>query len=297
MFSIKFVRQALALCGVALTTSAAWAADPSEEAKNQVSNLLGSAINSRIADKLQQGDTNKNLVWGGLTHMNLQAKAGDGDDAFKISSNLGIVGYDREIAKDLIVGASVNSFNLVHGNSLDFFDSNYRAHGFSMYGAYIINDTFFVVADYSRIDWKVNDDAGGYLKLGVNTYGLSLNAQKKVDNFNFRGRVGANHTEAMMRTVERSPASDNTSWMYAEGYVADGQVSYNFTPSTFGYVGVMYGTAFKEHTDTALARIGVETKLTKDLTLTGKYERLVHDNLQVDGLKIDSYNISARLSF
>jgi hypothetical protein len=59
----------------------------------------------------------------------------------------------------------------------------------------------------------------------------------------------------------------------------------------------MYGTAFKQHTDTAMARIGFETKLTKDLTLTGKYERLAYDNVQVSGLKVDSYNVSARFSF
>lgn len=293
-FSFNF-KKSVALFSLAVAATSACAAGPQDEAKNQVSNLLGSAINSRIADKLQQADANKNLAWGGLTHLNVSAN--DAGDAFKVSSNLAIAGYDREITKNIIIGASVNTFNLVHANSFDFLDSDYRAHGVSLYGAYILNETFFLVADYSRIDWKLNDNEGGYAKLGVNTYGLSLNAQKKIDKFNLRGRLGANHSELMIHLVDRSAPSDETSWFYAEGYVADGQVSYDFTPSTFGFVGVMYGTAFKEHTDTAMARIGFETKLTKDLTLTGKYERLAYDNVQVSGLKVDSYNVSARFSF
>lgn len=295
MFCSFNFKKSVAIFILAIAASSVCASGPQDEAKNQVSNLLGSAINSRIADKLQQADSNKNLAWGGLTHLNVSAN--DAGDAFKVSSNLAIVGYDREITKSIIIGASVNTFNLVHANSFDFLDSDYRAHGVSLYGAYILNETFFLVADYSRIDWKLNDNDGGYAKLGVNTYGLSLNAQKKIEKFNLRGRLGANHSELMIHLVDRSAPSDETSWLYAEGYVADGQVSYDFTPSTFGFVGVMYGTAFKQHTDTAMARIGFETKLTKDMTLTGKYERLAYDNVQVSGLKVDSYNVSARFSF
>lgn len=282
MLYVQKLRAVFATAAVLVMTGA-HAQSPTDEAQKQVSNLLSSAINSRVAAKLQTQDRQDDVAWGGLTHLNVKVAG------ISAGSNLAMAGYDRQVSDKLIVGASLNTFNLVRMNSLDYFNSDFRANGLSLYGAYLINQNFFLVADYSRTDAKLN--AGGDLKMGVDSFTLSANGQMNFDKISLRGRLGYVYTDMSIRTGGTRTNID------ADGYRADGEVGYNFTPEVRGFVGLQYNTAAKANSDIVLARIGLEHQLAKNASIQGKYERMVYDNVVIPGLMIESFSINGRLSF
>jgi hypothetical protein len=259
-------------------STGAWA-DTQEEVNKQISKLIGDAVSTRVSSSVAaQADAQlPNNVWG--TYSNLGIKAG----GTNVHTDIGVVGYDREISKNITVGAALSYSNTGKFDSDDW--------GISPYIAYRFNTSMFGVLRANYTDGS-SDSGSTHTNYRSDGIAASINGVHNFDKvyLQWRGEVGG--------TESRSSTRGHSSTTSSTIYIADGEVGYRFDNGVRGFAGLQLSTTNRDDSYGAYARIGLEKELGKNGAINIKYETLVDDSYpRGTNLSVDTFSIGARLRF
>jgi hypothetical protein len=288
----------------------AHAQNAQEEVDKQVAKLIGDAISSRVAARAaEDAGAEKNSLWGSYTRLKVDLPAFPGTPAIDSKSDVGIVGYDREISQQWLAGVSA-SYSDTSG-----FDSN--SWSVSPYLAYRFTPALFAIGSltYGRSEFSTSTPTG--LGSVATTSGdteawgaaLSLNGLYRSNNWLAKGRAEVSWTRSESDTGTFVPASTFTlpfggaivvpafattssSTDHTTRGSLDGEVGYLFGPGWYGYGGLQASVTDSSDSYQLFGRLGLEYRFAKTASFGVKYEQKIDDNANFD---IDVYSFTAVL--
>ncbi len=262
----------------ALVGSGTAFADTQEEVNKQISKLIGDAVSTRISSSAAApAAALPNNVWGTYSNLGINA------DGMGIHSDIGVVGYDREISRNITIGAAFSYSNTPRLN----------ADGWSIapYIAYRFNGPLFAVVRANYSD-GASSDGGTHTRFKGDGLAASLNGVHDFDKVYLQWRGEIAGVESTARSNGDSTHSSSTL------YTADGEVGHRYANGLKIFAGLQLGTANIKDSYAAYARIGVEKMLGKEGSINAKYETKVDDNLpHGTNFRVDTISVGAQLRF
>lgn len=252
----------------------AWA-DTQEEVNKQVAKLIGDAISARTAATSEASAAQlPNNIWGSYSRLRV-----DPEGASSVGTDIGTVGYDRDLSKDWILGVALS-----YNNS-----NRMNADGWSVspYAAYRFNQTIFGVVRLGYSEFDARGSSGDSTSVAA-----SLNGVHRFGNWygQWRAEVGFSDTDTSAAGVHSSTS--------ATSYIGDGELGYHFGSGFKGFAGLQLSDTNRKDSYNAFFRVGVEKELSKDAAISARYERKVDDDLPSNGgVKVDVFTIAARVRF
>jgi hypothetical protein len=276
---------------LALSSSAAFAT-AQDEVDKQVAKMLADAITKRVAATVVAKPTaavgaqvEPNSAYGSYSNL----RSGFTTAALKTDSrtNIFIGGYDRSLSDKLILGAAANGGDTSNTLSTGVASPDSNFTGIQPYLAYIFTENFFVIANagFSRFSTTGTDG-------DTTSYGLSLNAAKRFEDFVLKGRLEGGGSRGSFTTAGVTTSSSTTQ------HKGDIEAGFFFAPTLYGYVGYQATGTNKANSNTNYARIGLEHNVNKNAAVALGYESMVNDSLPAGtSMTAKTWTLSARIKF
>jgi hypothetical protein len=253
-------------------------ADTQEEVNKQISKLIGDAVSSRVSSSAAGAAAPlPNNVWGTYSNLGIDA------DGMGIHSDIAVVGYDREISRNITIGAAFSYSNTPRLN----------ADGWSIapYIAYRFDGPLFAVVRANYSDGSSNDSST-HTRFKGDGLAASLNGIHNFDKLYLQWRGEIAGVESTAHSAGTSTHSSSTL------YTADGEVGHRYDNGLKVFAGLQLGTSNEKDSYAAYARVGIEKALGKEGSINAKYETKVDDNLpHGTNFRVDTISIGAQLRF